>query len=133
MTDEMPHLALVPPPLPMPTHFDRLESVLEGALEGGFFTMDDVKRALFENRAQFWPGKNAAIVTEIQTYPNDKAIQVWLAGGDMAEILAMAPGIESWARLQGCTTVLIEGRQGWAKVLREQGYAPFSYTARKVL
>ena len=118
---------------PMIEHFERCRPWLVEALEGSFFTIEDVARALADNRAQLWPGKNAVIVTEIQTYPNERVIQVWLAGGDMQEIMQMAAGLESWARLNGCSSVLVEGRQGWARVLKEQGYEPYSYTAVKRL
>lgn len=134
MTEEkQAQLRIVPPPLPVPFHFERLQGVIEEALEGGFFTLDDVAKAIVENKAQFWPGANSVIITEIQDYPSEKVIQVWVAGGDMEEIMSMAPGIEAWARLQGCTAVLVEGRQGWARVLSDKGYKPFSYTAKKVL
>lgn len=118
---------------PMIEHFDRCKDWLEAALEGGFFTLDDVARAIAENRAQFWPGENAAIVTEIDSLAQTRIVRVWLAGGDMEEVLAMAKGIESWARLQGCKKVLVEGRQGWAKVLKDQGYEPFSVILTKAL
>lgn len=131
--ESRPALSLVPPAIPVPAHFDRLRPHVEAALSEGFYTVDDVIKALAENRAQFWPGKDSVIITEIQDYPNEKVIQVWVAGGDMAEIIAMAPGIESWGRLNGCSSVLVEGRQGWNRVLKDHGYSPFSYMTRKVL
>jgi hypothetical protein len=131
-----PKLTLVPPPavpLPVPPHFEAHRERLAKALEGGFYSMDDVLKAIAEGRAQFWPGKNAAMVTEIHTYPSETVLQVWLGAGDMEELLLMAPGIESWARLNGCTAVIVEGRQGWSKILKEKGYAPFSVSCKKVL
>lgn len=133
IAETKPKLAVVPPPVQTPAHFDRLRPLLEDALKGGFYTMDDVIVALVENRVQFWPGKNCAVITEIQTYPSDKVVQVWVAGGDLEEIVSMAPGLEAWARINGCTAVLIEGRQGWGRVMKDHGYEPFSYTARKAL
>lgn len=118
---------------PMVEHFDRCKDWLQEALEGGFYTMDDVARAIAEKRAQFWPGKNAAIVTELDTLAQTRVIRVWLAGGDMDEVLSMASGIESWARLQGCKSVLIEGRKGWERTLKPQGYEPFSVILTKAL
>lgn len=131
-----PKLLLVSPPtpaLPVPPHFEAHRERLAEALEGGFYSMDDVLRALAEGRAQFWPGNGAAMVTEIHTYPAETVLQVWLGAGDMGELLAMAPGIESWARLNGCTAVVVEGRQGWSKILKEKGYAPFSVSCKKAL
>lgn len=116
---------------PIVEHFERCKVWLEAALEGGFYSIDDVARALAENRAQLWPGANAAIVTEIDTMAQSRVCRVWLAGGDMAEILDMSRGLESWARLQGCTEVLVEGRKGWEKTLAERGYKHFSVVLKK--
>lgn len=118
---------------PVVEHFERCKPWLVDALEGGFYTIDDVMRAIAENRAQFWPGKNAAIVTEVDQISQKRVIRVWLAGGDMDEIIQMSHGIESWARLQGCEEVLIEGRKGWERMLKPQGYELFSITIRKAL
>lgn len=118
---------------PIIEHFERCRPWLVEALDGTFYTIDDVARALAENRAQLWPGKNAVIVTEINTYPSERVIQVWLAGGDMQEIMQMAAGLESWARLNGCSSVLVEGRKGWARTLNAQGYEPYTFTAIKRL
>lgn len=129
-----PMLTLVPDALPMPPHFERCKEWIEASLEeGSFTTAEDVRVALAENRAQIWPGSRSVIVTEINAYPNQKVVRVWVAGGDMDEIVAMAPGIEAWARLQGCSSVVVEGRKGWEKVLKSFGYEPFLYSARKVL
>lgn len=118
---------------PKVEHFERCLPWIEAALEGGFYTVADVARALGENRAQLWPGKNAAIVTEIDTMAQKRVVRVWLAGGDMNEVLEMAKGIEAWARLNGCTEVLVEGRKGWEKMLKPMDYDFFSVVLRKVL
>ena len=80
-----------------------------------------------------WEGRKSAILTEDVTYPQHKAVQVWLAGGDMDEIIAMTPGLEAAARMRGCDRVLIEGREGWQKALSGLGYKPFSFTVVKEL
>ena len=113
---------------------ERCRQWLEPALEGGFYGWDDVERALAERRAQLFPGAAAAIVTETIDYPNGaKAMQVWLAGGDMEEVVAMAPGLMSVARMMGCTDVLVEGRKGWERILGALGFTFFSTTLRRVL
>jgi len=118
---------------PLIEHFERCKPWLEAALEEGFYKIEDVARALAENRAQFWPGKNAAIVTEIDTIGQTRVCRVWLAGGEMTEVLEMARGLEAWSRLQGCSEVLVEGRKGWEKALKDQGYEFFTIMLKKAL
>jgi hypothetical protein len=137
MLGPQPRLALVPaapPPVhPAVAQFERCKAWLEPAMEGGRRTMADVERALQEGKAQLWPGKACAMVTEVHSFPTHRAIQVWLAGGDLAELMAMEAGLQAWARLQGCTEVLIEGRRGFERALKSAGYELWSVCLRKAL
>lgn len=85
-------------------------------------TEAELIEALKAGQAQIWPGDTAAVVTQVQDGPNGRFLHVWLAGGDMAGVLALRPGIEAWARAMGCKVMSINGRAGWAKVLRAAGY-----------
>ena len=105
----------------------RCRPYLEAALEhaDGAYALEDVARRVEEGRAQFWPGRRCAVVTEIYDYPRLKACNFWLLGGDLRELLALQPIIETWARAQGCTRMLGGGpRAGWARVLGSRGYRP---------
>lgn len=113
---------------------EQYRKLLEPALGGSFYTWGDVRRAIAENRATLWPGKASAMVTEDVIYPSgERAMQVWLGGGDLEELLRMAPGVEAAARLRGCTAVLIEGRKGWERPLKAMGYDLWSVTLQKAL
>lgn len=73
--------------------------------------------------AQLWIGERCAMVTEVtQVEGEPRKIHCWLAGGDMADILAITPGVEAWARMMGCKEATIEGRKGWSRVLAPMGY-----------
>jgi hypothetical protein len=78
---------------------------------------------LASGRAQLWPGERSAMVTQCVAEARGPCLHVWLAGGELKEILEMKPGVEAWGRAQGCTHVTIDGRPGWARVLRRHGYA----------
>ena len=78
---------------------------------------------LAAGRAQLWPGEGAAMVTQCVDEPQGRCLHVWLAGGALAEILRLRPGVEAWARAQGCGRVTLNGRGGWARALRGHGYA----------
>ena len=88
---------------------------------------------LSEGRAKLWPGKGSAIVTEIERYPTETVMRFWLGGGDMDELLGMAPGVMAEGRMQGCASAIVEGRKGWEKALKGLGFSFYSATFRAVL
>jgi hypothetical protein len=113
--------------------FERCKPWLQEALDGGHHTIEEVARDIANQTVQFWPGKACAVVTRVHSFPTGKACQVWLAGGDMAELLALQPGLEAWARLMGCTEALIEGRRGWERAMKPHGYELLAVCLRKTL
>lgn len=128
-----PTLTVVPPP-PSPelAQFERCKAWLEAGLEYGPISMVDVLKAI-QNGAMFWPGKACAMVTEMSDYGDGRAISVLVAGGDMQELRQMALGVEAFGRLNGCGWATIEGRKGWEKVMKSDGYEFASVTLRKAL
>ena len=72
--------------------------------------------------AQLWVGEGAAMVTQCVDEAEGRVLHVWLAGGDLAEILRLKPGVEAWGRAHGCLSVTLSGRKGWARVLRHLGF-----------
>lgn len=97
--------------------------------------MDGVKEELQAKRAHLWMGDAAAIVTTITDYESvgERALEGWLAGGDMEEIKTMVPIIENWARGVGCTQSHLIGRRGWARAFAPQGYSEHATFVRKLL
>ena len=133
---ETPKLRVVKPEetvSPAASHWDRCAEWLVSGLEGSPFTLNDLARKLQAGTAQFWPGKRAAMVTEVQSVGSDRVMVVLSAGGDMDEIMEMRPGIEAMARLMGCSAAEIEGRKGWEKMLKPHGYEFHTVVLRKVL
>jgi len=82
--------------------------------------LEDVARAIVDNHAQLWRGKHSEIVTEIKVYPTIQVCRIWLAGGDMDELVKeMLPDVEAWAKERGCARMEICGRKGWKRVLKD--------------
>lgn len=107
--------------------FWRLSKYIKAALEysAGTHTIEDVAQGVSENRFQFWPGIESAVITEIIVYPRLKNLHFFLAGGDLDELRQMRPYIEAWGKSMGCTRVTLAGRKGWARTfLADEGYAP---------
>ena len=95
-------------------------------------TEGDVLWELMSGRAQLWRGERSAFVTQLVGGP-EPYVLVWLGGGALRELLALAPGIEAWARVQGARAARINGRTGWARALRRLGFERDGDELRKAL
>lgn len=96
-----------------------LSKYIEDALEyaGGSHTLQDVMLAVAEGKAQFFPLDKSAIVTEIVDYPQKAMCRIWLAGGDLDELIDAEVALGAWAKTQGCDGMEIIGRRGWSRKL----------------
>ena len=112
---------------------NRCRQWIEAALElsGGTHTFDDIVSAVYSGRMQFWPAEKACAVTEIVTFPRRKVLHIFLAGGDMQQIVDMDESATKFAKANGCSALTIAGRRGWKKVLNENGYVESFTTLTK--
>lgn len=114
-----------------------LKPRFERALARAGHTHDwlDVVPRLLDGRAQYWGSEDGrgAIVTELLVYPKLKAVSYWLAAGELQSCLALVPTIEDWARAEGCTRALGQGRPGFARLLGPSGVTVAGYSFRKEL
>lgn len=108
---------------------------IEAALEhAGTHTLADVEALVRTRECRFWAGREAALITEVQVWPQRKVLLLWLAGGDLDELRdELRPMAEAYGRDQGCDVVRISGRQGWVRALRGEGYEPVSWSCAKEL
>jgi hypothetical protein len=99
---------------------------IEAALEysGGTHLYEDVEKAILEGRMQIWPGTKSAAVTEIIEYARKKVLHVFIAGGDMDELIQMIDSAAAWGRTQNCASLTMSGRKGWERVLGRHGFKP---------
>lgn len=117
---------------PQLKEWERCKPWIEAGLSDTM-TLADILTPIAEGRAHFWPGRECAMVTEITAHEDKKIIWVTAAGGDLNELKAMQAGVEAFARLNGCTEARIEGRKGWEKTLKPDGYEFVSVIIRKPL
>jgi hypothetical protein len=94
------------------------------AYSGGTHTFEDVEQRILESHLQLWPAERGCAVTEIVIYPRKKVLHVFLAGGEMDQIIDMIDSAVAWSKTQGCTSMTIAGRHGWRRVLEKYGYKP---------
>lgn len=103
----------------------RMEQV-ERALRRGMdtLTIQDVTDMLEAGEAQVWFTENSTAVTHLYDRGGKRICEIWLAGGDFEELVAMKDQeIEPWAELMGVDRMLIMGRKGWERALPDYSYA----------
>lgn len=113
----------------------RFRPQFEQALDSRLYTIDHLDRLLLSGQAQIWFGDNAAIVTEIRTYPTGASvIHGLVAAGELNEIVGtLIPKAEAWAKSAGCIMAIIESRSGWVRKLKRAGYEIHQTALRKEL
>ena len=101
--------------------WERCKGYIEPALEhaGNGYTIDDVWDAIDGEYAAFFPFEKSAIVVEIVKYPRAKSCRIWLAGGNMNELIEAEKKVSTWAKSQGCNEMEIIGRHGWKRKLKD--------------
>lgn len=92
--------------------------LLAPALADGW-TLETVAAEIEAHRAQVWRNGDAAAVSEITT---NRDFHIWLAGGAMADLLAMHDSALALAKAAGCERMTIIGRRGWDRVMQPYGY-----------
>lgn len=115
---------------------EKARPFIEAALEysGGTHTFGDVVGALVSGEMQLWATDAAAVVTELQMFPQYRACNFFLAGGDMNQLAHFQRVIGEWAKAQGCQRLTITGRRGWERTfLKDEGYTPKWTTFSKEL
>lgn len=119
---------------PLLSQWARFRDQFAESMAAGLWTIDDLEQKIAHRRAFFFPGREAAMVGQIEVYPSGERVFQFLWGvGDIEEIVGMIPGCEALARMMGCSAVLIEGRLAWQKVLEASGYKLWSVTLHKGL
>lgn len=119
---------------PLGAQWARFRDAFASAMEGGLYTVEDLELMIQTGEGYFWPGVTSAVVAKRVVYPSGEAVmQTLWAVGDIEEVVALEPGIAATGRLLGCSSMLVEGRAAWTKVLKSAGYEPWSVTLRKAL
>lgn len=119
---------------PLLAQWARFRDEFAADMADGFWTIEDMEQKIAHRRAFFFPGRNAALVGQIEVYPGgERVFQFLSAVGDPAEVVQLIPGCEATARMMGCTAMLLEGREAWRKVLEPHGYGLWSVTLHKRL
>lgn len=106
---------------------------IAAACDGSHHTIDSIEANLVAGRAHLLTLPDCCFVVELADYPAARSCQVMWAAGGLAAIVEATPRLHAWAKAQGCTEMLVEGRGGWTRALKDIGYRPWSVTLRKAL
>lgn len=105
--------------------FKECEKYISDALKycNGTHDLQDVADQIHRGELQLWPANETALVSQIITYPKRKAIHIFLAGGNIDELINMEQSVFTWAKMQGCDLLTFSGRLGWSRSkLKQRGY-----------
>lgn len=121
--------------IPVYEQFHARRKYIEDALEyaKGTHTLDDIWNGIVDGTFQFWPGDKSAIITEVQIYPQKKTMHIFLAGGDLNELLEMEKSVRAYAKTIGCNSMSISGRRGWVRIFERDGWKEVCTTIAKEL
>lgn len=116
--------------------FKDYEKYVTDALEycNGTHDLQDVADQIAAGDLQFWPANETVLITQLIQYPKRKSIHIFLAGGNIDEIVRMEEDVFAWARENGCDLLTFCGRLGWGRSeLKNRGYKVDHYMMSKDL
>ena len=101
------------------TVYDKWRHRLARANDPALIPITHVDELLAEGLAQFWATDDAAIVTQLRTWPGGAVtVEVVAAAGKKADIIGpLHESAAAWAMTQGATHVMVAGRDGWRREL----------------
>lgn len=103
---------------------------IETALKtNDFYTIEYIEDQISTSIMTLWPGSHGCVLTEFQTFPNGRALNVFGGGGEENAVLqefveVFDPCMVNWAKMNKCKWIVIYGRPGWQRVGRGIGYRP---------
>ena len=111
----------------------RFRDAFAAVLDPRLYTIEWLDDQVVTGRATVWIGRDAATITQIKHYPTGaRDIEGLIAAGDLGEIVGeLIPAAEAYARKIGCVGAIIQSREGWGRVLKPRGYAPYQIALRK--
>jgi len=102
-------------------HLDDVWHWLKPALDlaHGTHEQRDIFDGLVCGEFQLFKGSKSAALTEVIKYPRLRSVRVFIAGGDLEELVSIEEEITSWAREINAQRVEICGRRGWLRALTD--------------
>jgi hypothetical protein len=105
-----------------------IEEQIARALQAGgdLLSIDDLRQLALAGRVQWWGDERASLATELLTYPRRRVLNVFMAAGELREVLALQDEVTDFARSNDCTHMVAHGRPAWGLVGKPLGWLPHS-------
>ena len=100
------------------------------ARSGHKHTYEEVKQAVINKEAQYWPANNSAAITQI-TNKSDGTVglNVWLYGGDLKDFYLLVDAAKKHVKnLGGDFIMTFDHRKGWNRLLKKLGFVEHGKT-----
>lgn len=93
---------------------------------GKAYCLSDVDAGIAQGKYQLWAKPDAVVVTEVQQFPQQRVLCVFLAAGKLESLEPMLEPLMTWAKTEmGCTSAFLVGRFGWLRsFVGSHGFAP---------
>ena len=91
-------------------HEDNINKAL--SYTEGTHTFNDIVNLVFNNLAVIWDLGDSFVILEINTYPQEKHLHVFLGAGSLDDILPIQKRLENYAQSAGCSRITMSGRRG---------------------
>lgn len=89
---------------------------------GNTQTYDEVCAKVISGDLEVFELNRSIIITETTRHSTFSVFHIFIAGGDLEEILASQDMLISEAKLRGCKYLSMSGRKGWERPLTAQGW-----------
>lgn len=113
----------------------RFRDAFAAALDPRFYPISWLDGEVACGRMLLLTGEHSAILFSVKTYPSGlKELHGELAVGNLGGIVHdLIPRAELFGKEIGCSVAVIQSREGWNRVMRDQGYELYQTAVRKAL
>ena len=71
------------------------------------------------------------MLTEIHEFPNCRHFHIFLAGGNLEDLVSMHTDVIQLAKAAQCEKLTLAGRPGWERALKRHDWRPYLVTLAK--
>ena len=96
-----------------PVYHRKMARVLDRL--GGLYTLNDILTAIAEGRMQSFAVNNSWAITQVNTYPRARVLQLLAYVGDLADVNALHAKLLDYADENNCGLLSTYGRMGWLR------------------
>jgi len=82
---------------------------------GGTHDFTDIIQLIMDGMITLWISDNSFILTEVVSYPRMKAVNMFMVGGDLEELLGFDDILTEYGKHHGCSRLEGWARPGFAK------------------